>query len=74
MESWRRRGEGRGGEGAGMRRLLSREQQADRWISRDFVVVIDTRARSRASLSLSWRMNLHGVQTCIHAVYLHEPR
>lgn len=53
MESWRRRGEGRGGEGAGMRRLLSREQQADRWISRDFVVVIDTRARSRASLSLS---------------------
>lgn len=37
-----------------VRRLLSREQQADRWISRDFVVVIDTRGLEPR------RMNLHG--------------
>ena len=65
-----------GGRGMRRRRLLSREQQqADRWISRDFVVVIDTRARSRAVVLLSasgvW---IYTGFERVYAVYLHEPR
>ena len=65
-----------GGRGMRRRRLLSREQQqADRWISRDFVVVIDTRARSRAVvlLSASGAWIYTGFER-VYAVYLHEPR